>query len=311
MSPCYRLFPRRGSRGALISAVVQQPRAQQRASIPPPRRSSVATHPKGRPRTALIARPVPRTQQQRNPMAPCPPRRASAPPPRLSFTAPVGAGRRSSRPSAVSSVAAGRAYSSPPLVCGDVPPPPFVPPRWSARGADLRGRPAAAFAAAGLHSSSPPLVRSDIPARPSTYGADLRVRSEASAATSPRGPVSATAGVRSPSLSLVRCACRRWELRDNRRRHPGFRLWHRATLTSRRRLYALTSPLGRPRGALISKVSSGGGCPPPLPAARLQQHTPRAIRAGRLSPRPSHCLGAPSSPRPVCGEVPRIRCAGR
>ena len=79
----------------------------------------------------------------------------------------------------------------------------------------------------------------------------------------------------------------------------GFVFASAGRLPPPRRLSAATSPLGHPRGTLISTFSSGGGRLLPLPAARLRRHTLTAIRAGRRFPRPSCCLGAPSSPPPA------------
>ena len=79
----------------------------------------------------------------------------------------------------------------------------------------------------------------------------------------------------------------------------------RATLPPPRRLSAASSPLGHTRGTLISTFSSEGGRLLPLSAARLRRHTLAAIRAGRRFPRPSYCLGAPSSPWRASAPHPR------
>ena len=75
------------------------------------------------------------------------------------------------------------------------------------------------------------------------------------------------------------------------------------------------SLLGRPRGVLITTVSSGGGRLLPLPAARLRRHTLTAIRAGTatipaavLLPRRSLLLAARGRVRGG-GPPPPIRAA--
>ena len=173
-------------------------------------------------------------------------------------TAP-GSRRRPIPDGAPSVAAAPLPLPSVPLVRGD------TTPRPSARGADPRGRPAAAAAMSPhrparrvrgggppLQLPSAPLVRGDttrgrprralisvavtrprcgdIPARPSAQGDDSHGRPAASAVTSPRGRsrgvlISAAADLRPPSPP--------------------------------RRSFVATHPCGHPRGALIPRPSQG------------------------------------------------------
>ena len=351
-----------------LSCIIRYPAA---ASTPPPRRSSAATYPRGRPRgetisaalsTSAAALPSPRTFV-RDDAPRVRPRmawrvRGGGPPLRLPSVLlvrvdtslqlsrgaliplavprppqryPPAAGRPVRRASRVRGNGPPLPLPSAPLVCGD------TRSRLSARGADPRGRPAAAAATsprgrpAGRVRSqrqasappplpSSPLVRGDTPPRPSARGANLRGR-PAAASTSPPHRLSAVtcrAGRRSPRLFhdlrsdvLPRPFARGADLRSGKSLLPlpspslvygdtPARLSARADIfrglrggrprSPSRRSSAVMLPRGYPPGALMSATTAGLRSPSPfIVRGSLQSSRGRGSGGGPPLPLPTDC----------------------